>query len=95
MGTQTKVNTIRFVRATDKSQAINQIISEINSLKYEDTGQTISYQDKVRIVETIQEYLSGELLIQYRDGGYVPKIEEKDNQSFLDMVDYLLGQLKR
>ncbi len=83
-----------FVRAEDKKKVIDEIIERINTLKYE-SGLLISNDDKERIIELIGEFLSNKRVWKYKYGGYVISPSAHDNQSYLNLVEYILAQIKK
>ena len=83
-----------FVRTEDKKQAAKEIIDKINSLKYEN-GQLINNDDKKYILDLIGEFLSNKRVWKYKYGGYVISPSAHDNQSYLNLVEYILTQIKK
>ena len=83
-----------FVRADDKQKIADEIITKINSLKYEN-GQLINNDDKEYILKLIGEFLSKKRIWKYKYGGYIISPSAHDNQSYLNLIEYILAQVKK
>ena len=84
-----------FVTSIDKVKAANYIINEINNLVYSENQQSLTFQDKKLIIKYIGEFISGSRLFQYRDGGRILIVEQRDNSKYLELVDYMLNNLNK
>ena len=84
-----------FATSKDKREAANYIIQEINGLVYTESKRPLNLEDKQTIVKYIGEFLSKQQPLQYKEGGKVIILEAKDNSNYLDMVDYILSEIKK
>ncbi len=85
----------QFVSSNDKAQAVNQIIKEIRGLVYSEDNRPLSYSDREYLVKLIGEFISGKRPFQYKDGGRIILNEQRNNSDYLDLVDYVLNELKK
>lgn len=74
----------RIKTATYKGHEADRIIKEINELTYSETKEPISAHDKQQLIEIIGQNLpSGTILFK-----------EGDNRNYLQLVNYMLAQIK-
>jgi len=85
---------IIFIRAENKLIAANDIIALINDLKFTD-GTQLTNENREFIVQLIGEFVSNKRIFKYKYGGYVVAPKAYDNEAFLELVDYILSQVKR
>jgi len=83
-----------FVRTNDKVKAAIAIIDRINSLTFEN-GRPLDNADKELILKLIGEFLSGSRLFKYRDGGVIIAPKAHDNAAYLDLIEYILSQVRK
>ncbi len=83
-----------FCRAEDKVQAANEIITRINILKFED-GSPISNDHKKYILKLIGEFISNKRIWKYKYGGYIISPKAYDNESYLNLIEYIFSQIKK
>jgi hypothetical protein len=83
-----------FVRAEDKVQAANEIIARINNLKFED-GSLLDNDQKKYILQLIGEFISNKRIWKYKYGGYIISPKAYDNESYLNLIEYIFSQIKK
>jgi len=87
----------RLIRSNLSAETIREIIEEIKNLTYEGSGNNISTSDRVEIVNNIKELLEEKGIYKgvrtYSKGGRL--VEARSNDEFLDLVDYVLDQVKK
>jgi len=83
-----------FVRAEDKNQAANEIIDRINNLKFNDSS-TLTNDHKKYILQLIGEFISNKRTWKYKYGGYIISPKAQDNESYLNLIEYIFAQIKK
>lgn len=88
---------VRLIENEFSRQTVESIISEIRNLKYEASENTISLSDKIEIVNGIKKQLSSEdIRKKIRPNSSGGKLnEQRSNDNFLDLVDFVLDQVKK
>ena len=87
----------RIIRSELSPESIRKIIEEIKNLTYEGSENNISISDRVEIVNNIKELLEEKGISKgirtFSKGGRL--VEARSNDEFLDLIDYVLDQVKK
>jgi hypothetical protein len=83
-----------FVRSNDKAHAAKEIIERINNLRYKD-GSELDYDTREQIVGLVGEFIAKKRIWKYKYGGYIVAPSVYDNTAFLNLLDYILSQIKK
>lgn len=83
-----------FVRAEDKNKAANEIIDKLNNLKFKDDS-LLNNEDKHYIINLIGDLIANRRTWKYKYGGYFVRPSAKDNESYLNLIEYIFTQVKK
>jgi hypothetical protein len=84
-----------FKVSKTKEDGANVIVEKLNSLRYEEDDELLTYEEKVEILHIIGEFLSRKRLFKYQNGGKILIVEEQDNEKFLSVLSDILSQLNK
>ncbi len=75
----------------DRNKEVQAVLNEINKLVYESTQKPITDNDKITLLEELENELKKPLIIN----GKMICLNEADNKNYLDLVNIVLLELQK